>query len=191
MGERVSLLVTVKAYPAISRTYGEAVCVAGIRTDTPAPNGSGSFPVQYRDMAFDHRFKKYQLISVVAAPHGTDKRPRTLRPDVDTLDFAEVIDTKKGWQRRREIVEPLIIESMCEAIKRQKSDRASLAAFRPAEVMDLVITPVESRRSSKQEVIATQPSLMFQRNRRSRRSPTHSTITTDARHLGAVATSSR
>src|ERR1700674_3007527 len=34
---QISLVVTVKAYPAISRKHGEAVCVAGIRTDTPEP----------------------------------------------------------------------------------------------------------------------------------------------------------
>src|SRR5713226_2623428 len=36
VSDRISLLVTVKAYPAISQKYGEVVCVAGIRTDTPA-----------------------------------------------------------------------------------------------------------------------------------------------------------
>jgi hypothetical protein len=34
MGERISLLVNFKAYPAVSEKYGEVVCVAGIRTDT-------------------------------------------------------------------------------------------------------------------------------------------------------------
>jgi hypothetical protein len=37
VSEWISLLVTVKGYPAISKRYGEAVCVAGIRTDTPRP----------------------------------------------------------------------------------------------------------------------------------------------------------
>src|SRR5690348_15217833 len=30
----MDVLVTVKAYPSISQTYGEAICVAGVRIDT-------------------------------------------------------------------------------------------------------------------------------------------------------------
>jgi hypothetical protein len=34
--EQMQVLVTVKAYPQPSRTYGETVCVAGVRTDADA-----------------------------------------------------------------------------------------------------------------------------------------------------------
>jgi len=35
--EQMQVLVTVKAYPQPSRTYGEMVCVAGVRTDAGEP----------------------------------------------------------------------------------------------------------------------------------------------------------
>jgi hypothetical protein len=79
--EQISLLVTVKAYPAISQKYGEVVCVAGIRTDTPAPTWARLFPVPYRDIPFGQRFKKYQHISLEAEHHSGDKHPETFRPN--------------------------------------------------------------------------------------------------------------
>jgi len=34
----MTVLVTVLAYPSVSTKCGEAVCVAGIRLDTPQPS---------------------------------------------------------------------------------------------------------------------------------------------------------
>jgi hypothetical protein len=158
--DQISLLVTVKAYPALSTTYGETVCVAGIRTDTPVPEWVRLFPVQFRDMRFDQRFKKYQLITVHAAKH-TDQRPETLRPNVDSLLLGEVLDTAKGWAKRRPFVEPLLVESMCEVAARQKQDGTSLAAFRPAEVLDLEVDDNEEEWTASQAGVAAQPSLFF------------------------------
>src|SRR5437879_1598199 len=53
----ISLVVTVKAYPAISQKHGEAVCVAGIRTDS-APRWVRLWPVYFRDLPFSERFQK-------------------------------------------------------------------------------------------------------------------------------------
>ena len=35
--ETATVMVTVKAYPQLSRKSGEVVCIAGIRLDTPTP----------------------------------------------------------------------------------------------------------------------------------------------------------
>jgi hypothetical protein len=130
VGLRISLLVTVKAYPALSQKYGEVVCVAGIRTDTEKPEWARLFPVGFRSMPFDRQFKKYQLITVEAVPHTGDKRPETLRPNVDSLEVGDFVPSTNGWAERRPFVEPLLVDSMC--------DGMSLAAFRPGEILDLV-----------------------------------------------------
>jgi hypothetical protein len=78
--ERISLLRTVKAYPAIGQQYGEVVCLAGIRTDTPAPAWVRLYPVAFRELPFAQRFKKYQYVSLEASKHGSDQRPETYRP---------------------------------------------------------------------------------------------------------------
>ncbi len=56
----IELIVTVKAYPNISQRYGEVVCVAGIRTDVEPNRWVRLFPIQFRDLEFSKRFKKYQ-----------------------------------------------------------------------------------------------------------------------------------
>jgi hypothetical protein len=158
--DRISVLVTVKAYPALSATYGETVCVAGIRTDTPRPEWVRLFPVQFREMRFDQRFKKYQLITVEATKHS-DQRPETMRPNVDSLVLGDVLDTRNGWAKRRPFVEPLLAESMCEVAARQREDGTSLAAFRPAEVLNLEIDDDEEQWTPSQAGVAAQPSLFF------------------------------
>jgi hypothetical protein len=162
MAERISLLVTVKAYPAISQKYGEVVCVAGIRTDAAGPAWVRMFPVAFRDIPFDQRFKKYQHISFEAERHGGDKRPETFRPNVDTLELGEVVPTKKTWDERRGFVEPLIVDSMCEVLERQKQDGTSLAAIRPGEVHDLLVDDDVDQWGPSKAGVAAQPSLFFQ-----------------------------
>lgn len=139
MNERISLLVNVKAYPAVSEKYGEVVCVAGIRTDTEQPTWARLFPVAFRDMPFKQRFKKYQHVTLEASRHSGDARPETYRPNMDTIQVGKVIETKKTWAERRQYIEPLIVESMCAVQRQQEIDGTSLGAFRPGEVLDLVV----------------------------------------------------
>ncbi len=158
--ETIELLVTVKAYPAISTKYGEVVCVAGVRTDTPTPEWVRLFPVAFRDMPFDQRFHKYDVIRVQAERHSGDQRPETYRPNVDTVEVIDHLDAEKGWAKRKPFVDPLVAESMCATLRRQREDGTSLAALRPAEVLDLLIEPDEEDWGGKQ-AIADQPSLFF------------------------------
>lgn len=159
---RIELLVTVKSYPLLSNRYGEAVCVAGIRTDTPEPEWVRLFPVQFRDLPFARRFKKYQVVALDATKHSTDQRPETVRPDRDTLRPGAMIDTKDGWQRRRELVDPLLIESMCKLKSLQAKHGTSLGAFRPGEVLDLIIEDGVGEWAENKAALAAQPTLDFQ-----------------------------
>lgn len=159
MGERISLLVNVKAYPAVSEKYGEVVCVAGIRTDTEQPRWARLFPVAFRDMPFKQRFKKYQHISLEASKHSGDPRPETYRPNMDTIQVGKVIETKNTWAERRRYVEPLIVESMCGVLRQQ--DGTSLAAFRPGEVLDLLVDDDADAWAPDKAGIVMQPSLFM------------------------------
>lgn len=161
MAGRISLLVTVKAYPAISAKYGEVVCVAGVRTDTERPEWARLYSVAYRDLPFAQRFKKYQHISLEATSHGSDTRPESYRPKLDTLEVGEFVTTKRWWGERWPFIEPLLVESMCEALSRQKSDGTSLAAFRPGEILDLLVDDEEDEWAPEKAGVAAQPSLFF------------------------------
>jgi hypothetical protein len=157
----ISLLVTVKAYPAVSQKHGESVCVAGIRTDTPAPEWVRLFPVPFRDLGWNQRFKKYQEITVRAThPAGSDTRPESWRPDPDSLRTGAVFDSARNWRKRKPYVLPLVAESMCEIQRRQVLDGTSLGVFKPAAMEDFVPEADNSEWKPNQQAVVQQPSLL-------------------------------
>ncbi|MBE7518992.1 MAG: hypothetical protein HS107_07060 [Thermoflexaceae bacterium] len=161
MSEQLQLLVTVKAYPALSRKHGEVVCVAGVRTDTERPEWVRLFPVPFRDLPFDQRFTKYQIITVECRRPSTDRRPESYQPDPDTLVLGETLPAGGTWPERRALIEPLTVESMCWIQAQQKVDGTSLGVFRPAEVLDFEMEPEPEDWDPGKLGIASQPSLFF------------------------------
>lgn len=159
--ERVRLMVTVKAYPNISRRHGEVVCVAGIRTDLSKPAWARLWPVQFRDLPFATRFEKYQEIALEAAPSPKDDRPESLWPRTDSLVPGRHYSSKRRWAARRRWVDPLIVDSMCEVFERQEKDGSSLAVIRPGTVHDLAIEKMPAGWNVNQQSVIDQPSLFL------------------------------
>ncbi|MFQ1003071.1 hypothetical protein, partial [Modestobacter sp. SSW1-42] len=75
----MKVLVTVKAAPQPSATYGDTVCVAGVelRGDDPV-RLVRLYPVPFRYLEGDQQFGKYQVIDVAARPSTRDPRPESL-----------------------------------------------------------------------------------------------------------------
>lgn len=138
--QRVRFLPLVKAYPTPSERYGEAVCVAGARLDLAEPHWMRLYPVLFRDLPDDQRFPKYDIVELDVLPHS-DWRPESHRPVAESIRRLGRLGTNDAWRERRSIVEPMLIESMCELTKRSELDKTSLGAFRPHEVTDVVATP--------------------------------------------------
>ena len=159
--EQFRLLVTVKAYPAISTKYGESVCVAGVTEPGPDQRWVRLFPVQFRELPTVQQFAKYQFIDLEVHPHSGDQRPETRKPNLDSLVLGQTLETGDGWSKRRPYIEPLMRSSMCEILRLQEADRLSLGVFRPREVEALEYEPVDGSWSSDQEAVANQPSLLF------------------------------
>lgn len=164
--EEIEFLPLVKAYPALSKTYGEVSCVAGVRiTDTGAPEWIRLYPVPFRALNNNQQFAKYQPIRVRVATHRGDRRPETRRPDRDSLALAgSTIPSTDGWQQRRPFVEPLMTESMCGLLRAERETRTSLGVFRPRRVLDVVFERVDIS-EEKQRIASTwaaQPSLLDQ-----------------------------
>ncbi len=154
-------MVTVKAYPALSRKYGEVVCVAGIRTDTPEPRWVRLFPVPFRDLPFDQRFMKYQHVSVDVQRPRSDSRPESYQPNPDSLEVSKVVPPGGNWAERRKLVEPVSVESMCWIQAQQRVDGTSLGVFRPREVSDFIIEHEPDDWDPAKLAIASQTSLFF------------------------------
>jgi hypothetical protein len=148
--ETIDFLPIVKAYPALSRTYGEVSCIAGVQfakgagLDPSELRWIRLYPVPFRDLEDRQKFAKYQPIRVKVEEHSGDTRPETRRPDRDSIEvLGPAIPPATTWQARRPFVEPLMADSMC-AIQRQRElDRTSLGIFRPTHIKGLDIEPAD------------------------------------------------
>jgi hypothetical protein len=139
----MSVLITVKAYPSVSSKYGEAICVAGVRVDTPKPEWVRLFPVAFRDLPPDLRFVKYEVITLRARKHSTDRRAETWRPDAESIRRGDVVPGGGTWSARRRLVEPLLGPTMCELHRGRRGGApgASLGIVRPARLRGIRVMP--------------------------------------------------
>jgi hypothetical protein len=143
--ERIDLLPVVKAYPALSRSYGEVSCVAGVQmSGAGSPKWIRLYPVPFRALDGDQQFRKYEPVSVEVTMPRNDRRPETRRPNRDSIQVVgKPLSTDHGWRQRRRFIEPLIVESMCWLQRQEESYGTSLGVFRPADVDRLVFEPTE------------------------------------------------
>ncbi|MEV6982841.1 hypothetical protein AB0M95_16490 [Sphaerisporangium sp. NPDC051017] len=138
--QRLRVLITVKAAPNPSETYGETVCVAALSLDLGSPGWIRLYPINFRELDSDSRFKKYDIVTVEAKPNTSDPRSESWRPRADSFVVERHI---KDWDRRMSYVDDYVEGSMCALIDaaRERPGARSLAAIRPKEVLGLDIKP--------------------------------------------------
>jgi hypothetical protein len=139
--ETLRLLVTIKTYPIPSAKYDELVCTAGV---TERGDFIRLYPINFRELDYAHRYKKYQWMEVMAEKHtGRDVRKESYRPDSASIRMrGEPLGTDSGlWTTRAQYALARKSESMEDLHDKQKADRTSLGVFKPRCVNDLVITP--------------------------------------------------
>src|ERR1700751_618107 len=96
------VLIAVKTYPVISGKYTELACTAGFRED-----GSWIrlYPVPFRLLDHDKRYKKYQWVEVDVARNRGDQRPESYRVlDPHAIKLLGRIGTERAWEQRRQLV---------------------------------------------------------------------------------------
>ena len=135
------ILITVRTYPVPARKGIEVSCTGGI---TDSGEWIRLFPVPYRFLEEDRRFRKYQWINVSVAKSKNDTRPESFTPNLDTLTIGERLSTADNWRARREIVRPLMRPSLC-AIQHERDAKRSptLGIFKPGQITRLVIEDAE------------------------------------------------
>lgn len=156
----MEMLVVVKAYPVIDqKSKNEAVCIAGVSTEGPI-RWIRLFPVDFRGLQEVQKFSKYSVVRFEAKKATGDPRPETFTPDLSSISIVRTLDARGGsWSSRMDYLNPLEVESMCALIRRQRSDRASLGIFRPAEVLELQVRDQEASFADSQLALLSQPSL--------------------------------
>ncbi len=137
--ERV--LITVKTYPALSKTYGETVCTAGLTNDG---KWIRIYPVPFRRLEEqEKRYQKYDWIECdLHRNTAKDKRPESRRPaDIHSLKRVDHIGTENQWRERRALIleKGQVFTNIQTLIDDAKADKRSLATFKPARVLKFVV----------------------------------------------------
>jgi len=138
--EKIKLLIAVKTYPIPSQKYDELVCTAGV---TEKGDFIRLYPINFRELSFVKKYKKYQWIEVKAEKHrGRDARKESYRPANDTIKMLgePISSSKDNWAERGRYVLKKKSRSMEDLYAQQERDRTSLGIFRPKLIHDLKIS---------------------------------------------------
>lgn len=133
-----TVLITVRTYPMPAHKGVEVSCTAGVTDDD---KWIRLFPVPYRFLGEDRRFKKYQWIELNAREASNDSRPESFHPDIDSIKIiSERLPSTSNWQSRKKIIMPLLSHCLC-CLKAERDQKGfpTLGLFRPEKITRLVI----------------------------------------------------
>ena len=133
------ILILCKTYPSPSSKYAETSCVAGITED-------GRFirlyPVPFRLVSDNQKFKKWQWITARLEKARDDHRPESHRIFVDTIECNSepLAAGKAGWPHRAQLLSKLPIFSDFAALENSRmTEGGTLALLRPSRIIGLDI----------------------------------------------------
>lgn len=141
MKERV--LITVKTYPTISKKYAELVCTAGV---TEAGEWRRLYPVRFRQLYDEQKYKKYQWVEADLEKSKTDHRPESYKIIHDSLvTVSDPLPTKNKWAARREafLDKVDVYDDLADVIGRAHRNELSLALFKPKRFLQFIHEPVD------------------------------------------------
>ena len=130
--EKKRILITVKAYPNPSSKYGETVCCAGVELSTF--QWIRLYPIPYRDLDNEQKFKKYSVIEVNCTSPSDDKRPESFYVIPDSIKVVAWFGTEHNWDKRKSIVLQLPVKSMCQVYKDAEEKDSSLGLIKPEDI---------------------------------------------------------
>jgi hypothetical protein len=141
--ETKKVLVVARTYPVPSDLGIESSCTAGI-TDTG--DWLRIFPVPWRLLPQDQRFRKYQWVSLPVTKTKDDSRLESyhLRPDGISI-ISTPLTTENAWSARKKIVLPLLSHCLCCLSKKRDADMyPTLGIIRPESITRLRISPADT-----------------------------------------------
>ena len=127
------VLITVRTYPVPARKGIEVSCTAGV---TDQGRWIRLFPIPYRFLDEDRRFRKYQWIDVDTLKAPNDQRAESYNLNHETISIGATVPPDREWQARRAVLQPLIAQSLCAL---QKAQTATLGLIKPRKINRLVI----------------------------------------------------
>lgn len=134
---RQKVLIVVRTYPAPANKGAEVSCTAAISEEG---EWRRLFPIPYRLLDPDKKFHKYQWIEADLIKASSDTRPESFHPNLDSIRILSEVDTRSGWQLRKNVLAPLIRPSLCSIqAARDANGFPTLGIFKPKQIKRLVI----------------------------------------------------
>ncbi|NEW90120.1 hypothetical protein DU475_23035 [Rhodopseudomonas sp. WA056] len=137
------ILILCKTYPSPSGKHVETSCVAGFEE-----NGKfiRLFPVPFRLVDDDKKFKKWQWIKARVEKAKNDHRPESHRLFIDTITVeGEPLSVKLGWRDRRKVLDRIQVFDDFAALDQARiSTGITLGLLRPSRILCLDITRTEN-----------------------------------------------
>ena len=141
------VLITVRTYPTPAKKGVEVSCTAGI---TDSGEWIRLFPVPYRRMSVEKRFRKYQWVALDVTK-ASDPRPESYTPNLDSIEVDGHVSTNNDWAERRKIVLKDAAHCLCCLERERKVHKGpTLGVFRPRSIRRLIIEPDEAEWSEEQ-----------------------------------------
>jgi hypothetical protein len=138
------ILITVKTYPTLSEKYAELVCTAGVNE---AGEWRRIYPIQFRQLVDENKYKKFQWIDVDLEKSTTDGRPESYKiRDGTKLELnGQPLGTNNNWSARREefLDKVETHRDLGFLIKVAHENEVSLGLFEPKEWLNFTVEQVE------------------------------------------------
>src|SRR5579885_1172486 len=134
-------LIVVRTYPVPVPSGIESSCTAAITDDG---EWLRLFPVPWRLLPTDQRFRKYQWVEVRVVKASDDARIESFKLRQDGIRIlSEPLSNASAWQAKKNVCYPLRDSSLCSlGSKRNEYQSPTLGIFRPGSIKRLRIAPL-------------------------------------------------
>ena len=155
--QRRKILIATKTYPSISKKYKETVCTAGILLDDAEKplQWIRIYPVRFRDLEFEKRYKRWSIISAEIERNEKDFREESYRVNDQSIEVIRKIGTKNNWRELKSLILPLQFDSIDEIQVQGKS----LGIIKPKMIEKYFVRKTDREWNSKQQAIQDQGDL--------------------------------
>jgi len=150
--QKKKVLVVAKTYPNLSRKYERVVCTAGL--DLTTMSWIRIFPIRFFDLKYANQYKKYDIIEIEVEPTN-DKytRKESHKAKDETIKRLQNIGTENNWLKRKEILLPLLKNSIEELEVLYKMDHTSMGIIKPKNILDFRIEPIDRCRDWERDLV--------------------------------------
>lgn len=159
--ENKRALIVVRTYPTPAKQGAEVSCTAAI---TDKGEWLRLFPVPWRYLPEDQRFRKYEWVDLTVEKASSDSRPESYKLKQDGIKIVSFLKPGPEWNARKEVILPLQSHCLCCLMKERDARQfPTLGIFRPKAIEKLLINPDSPQWTDAQLDILSQGHLFAQK----------------------------